>query len=113
MEWPGGSNRSVVLITLRDHAVIPNFLSAFLRAAQSSDISQSVSVLHGSHFISYRIGNDVYKVGTLSLWLHLNMFFSDYPWAMLAAITLCCILLAFIVRSILRRHARARLHGND
>ena len=113
MEWPGGSNRSVVLITLRDHAVIPNFLSAFLRAAQSSDISQSVSVLHGSHFISYRIGNDVYKVGSLSLWIHLNMFFSDYPWAMLAAITLCCILLAFIMRSILRRHARARLHGND
>jgi cellulose synthase (UDP-forming) len=112
IEWPGGSNRSVVLIALRDHAVISNFLSVFLKSSQSSDISQSVSVLHGSHFVSYRIGNDVYKVGSLSLWIRLNMFLSDYPWVMVVVIIFCCILLAIVVRARLRRRARARLQGN-
>ncbi len=67
IEWPRDSKRSVVVVALRDHAVVPNFLSVFLKTSQSSDISQSVSVLHGKRFVSYRIGNDVYHVG--SLWL--------------------------------------------
>ena len=80
IEWPTGSNRtpsssSPCAIT----AVVPNFLSVFLKNSQSSDISQSVSVLHGTRFVSYRIGNDVYHVGSLSLWVHVNMLFSEYP----------------------------------
>ena len=47
IEWPSGSNRSVVIVALRDHTVVSNFLSVFLKYSQSSDISQSVSVLHG------------------------------------------------------------------
>ena len=80
IEWPSGSNRSVVVIALRDKDVVPNFLSVFLKTSQSSDISQSVSVLHGSRFVSYRIGNDVYRVGSLSLWnIKLNMLFATLP----------------------------------
>ena len=71
IEWPSGSNKSVVLIALRDHTVVPNFINVFLKYSQSSDIDQSVSVLHGSRFVSYRIGNDVYHVGSLSLWVRL------------------------------------------
>jgi cellulose synthase (UDP-forming) len=111
LEWPSGSNHSVVLIVLRDQEVTPGFLSAFLQSSQSSDISQSVSVLHGSRFVSYRIGNDIYKIGSLSLWTQVNMFFSDYPWAMVLSVILCCIILAFFGRAILRRHARGRLQG--
>jgi cellulose synthase (UDP-forming) len=111
LEWPSRSNRSVVVIALRDQTITPDFLSAFLKSSQSSDISQSVSVLHGSRFVSYRIGNDVYKIGSLSFWTKINMFFSDYPWAMVVAITLCCILLAVFGRAILRRRARIRLQG--
>ena len=113
MEWPSGSNRSVVVVALRDHTVVPNFLSVFLKTSQSSDISQSVSVLHGSRFVSYRIGNDVYRVGSLSLWITLNMLFSDYQWLMVISTLAVCFLLAVIVRSILRRKARMRLQGND
>ena len=69
-----------MVIALRDHTVVPNFLSVFLKTSQSSDISQSVSVLHGSRFVSYRIGNDVYQVGSLSTWIQLNMLFSEFPW---------------------------------
>jgi len=69
IEWPSGSSHSVLVMAVRDHAAIPNFLSVFLKNSQSSDIAQSVSVLHGSRFVSYRIGNDVYHVGSLSLWV--------------------------------------------
>jgi cellulose synthase (UDP-forming) len=112
IEWPRGSNRSVVVVNLRDNAVVPNFLSVFLKTSQSSDISQSVSVLHGSRFVSYRIGDDVYHVGSLSPWIQLNMLFSNYQWLMVVSTMVVCFLIATIVRAMLRRHARSRLQGN-
>jgi cellulose synthase (UDP-forming) len=113
IEWPSGSNHSVVLVALRDRAVVPNFLSVFLKTSQSSDISQSVSVLHGSRFVSYRIGNDVYRVGSLSWWIWLNMLFSDYTWLMVVSTIGFCFLMAAIIRAMLRRRARLRLQGHD
>jgi cellulose synthase (UDP-forming) len=113
IEWPSGSNRSVVIVALRDKTVIPNFLSTFLRTSQSSDISQSVSVLKGKRFVSYRIGNDVYWVGSLSIWIRLNMLFSELQWLMVVSTMIFCFLMAAIVRTMLRRRARARLQGND
>jgi cellulose synthase (UDP-forming) len=113
IEWPSGSSRSAVVITLRDRSVVANFLSVFLKNSQSSDVSQSVSVLHGSHFMSYRIGKDFYHVGSLSTWIQLNMFFSDYPWIMVVSTIVSCFLLAVILRAMLRRRARGRLQGND
>jgi cellulose synthase (UDP-forming) len=112
VEWPKGSKRSVVVVALRDKEVISNFLSVFLKTSQSSDVSQSVSVLHGSRFVSYRIGNDVYRVGSLSLWVQLNMLFSEYQWLMVISTLASCFFLAVILRSILRRKARVRLQGN-
>jgi len=113
IEWPRGSNRSAVIIALRDHAVVPNFLSVFLKTSQSSDISQSVSVLRGSRFVSYRIGNYVYWVGSLSPWVRLSMLFSEQQWLMVVSTFSICFLLAAVVRTMLRRRARARLQGND
>jgi cellulose synthase (UDP-forming) len=113
IEWPRGSKRSVVVILLRDKDVVPNFLSVFLKRSQSSDISQSVSVLHGSRFSSYRIGSDVYRVGSLSRWAKLNIFVSDYPWLVVLAVLVSCLLMATALRTILRKMARSRLQGND
>jgi cellulose synthase (UDP-forming) len=113
IEWPSGSNRSVVVIALRDHNVVPNFLSVFLKTSQSSDISQSVSVLHGARFVSYRIGDDVYRVGSLSWWIRINMLFSEFPWLIVASTLIFCFFMAALIRSMLRRHARARLQGNE
>jgi cellulose synthase (UDP-forming) len=112
IEWPSRSNRSVVVVVLRDKGVIPNFLSVFLKTSQSSDVSQSVSVLHGSRFTSYRIGNDVYHVGSLSWWIYLNILFEDYQWLMVIVILGFCFLMAVILRAILRQKARSRLQGN-
>ena len=113
IEWPAGSRRSAVVIVLRDKDVIPNFLNAFLKTSQSSDISQSVSVLHGSRFSSYRIGDSVYHVGSLSRWVELKMLFEDYPGLMVLVVLGFCLIMAVILRSILRRKARTRLQGNS
>jgi cellulose synthase (UDP-forming) len=113
IEWPSGSSKSVVIVALRDHTVVPNFLSVFLKYSQSSDISQSVSVLHGSRFVSYRIGNDVYKVGSLSLWTQANMVLSEYLGLTVFLTLFLCFLIAGLLRAMLRRRARARLQGND
>jgi cellulose synthase (UDP-forming) len=113
IQWPSGSGRSVVVVALRDHSVVPNFINVFLKNSQSSDIEQSVSVLKGTRFVSYRIGNDVYHVGSLSWWVRLNMLFSEYPWISFLSTIVICILIAALVRAMLRRHARVRLQGND
>jgi cellulose synthase (UDP-forming) len=112
IEWPAGSKHSVVLIALRDKDVVPNFLSTFLKTSQSSDISQSVSVLHGSRFSSYRIGDVVYHVGSLSRWMQLKILFENYQWLMSIVVLCFCLLMAVVIRSILRRKARTRLQGN-
>lgn len=113
IEWPKRSERSVVVIALRDRTVIPTFLTTFLRVAQTSDIGQSVSVLHGTQFSSYRIGNDNYHVGSLGVWTYLKLFFAKYPWAVVILVIVACILLATLLRVWLRRRARLRLQGED
>jgi cellulose synthase (UDP-forming) len=113
IEWPSGSSKSVVVIAMRDHSVEPRFVDTFLKYSQSSDMSQSVAVLHGAKFVSYRIGNDVYHVGYLSLWVRLNMLFSEFPWLVVISTIIICILIAALIRAMLRRHARVRLQGNE
>ena len=113
IEWPSGSSKSVVLIALRDHSVVPNFVNVFLKYSQYSDISQSVSVLHGARFVSYRIGSDVYKVGSLSLRIQLNLLFSEFPWLVVVTTLVICFLIAALIRSQLRRRARWRLQGAE
>jgi cellulose synthase (UDP-forming) len=115
LEWPRGSGRSVVLIALRSQEVVPSFIDAFLRSSQSSAISSSVSVLHSDtvrhddRFESYRIGTDVYHVGSLSWWLSLKLLVADSPWLVPLVVILLCILMAALLRAWLRRMSRQRL----
>jgi cellulose synthase (UDP-forming) len=113
IEWPSGSKRSVVVIALRDQSVVPKFLNVFLKTSQSSHISQSVSVLHGDEFTSYRIGNDVYRVGSLSPFIQLKMLSTQFPWLVVLGVIIVAVLIAAITRANLRRRARTRLQGND
>ena len=112
-EWPVGSNRSVVLVVLRDPAAIPNFVSAFLNTSQSSDIAQSVSVLHGTQFSSYRLGNDVYRVGETSALARVTRILQEFPWLIAVVAVIFCFLMAVLVQAMLRRHARMRLQGTE
>ena len=113
IEWPSGSNRSVVVIALRDQTVTPKFLNVFLKTSQSSHISQSVSVLQGDQFTSYRIGNEFYHVGSIPWWTGLSEIFSEFPWLVVLCAVVICVLMAALIRANLRRRARLRLQGNE
>ncbi len=53
-------------------------MAAFMKVQQSSEISGSVSVLHGAGFQSFRIGAEVYHVGVLPWWTRVNLWFMEY-----------------------------------
>jgi cellulose synthase (UDP-forming) len=111
IEWPRGSGKSVVLVMLRDKTVAPGFLQTFLKTSQSSDIAHSVSVLQGDHFVSYRIGNDVYHVGYLSPLISMSRFFQQFPVMAILIVVGVCLLMGILLRAALRRRARRRLLG--
>jgi cellulose synthase (UDP-forming) len=109
IQSPYEGDRSVVAIRLKDAASFEPFMATFLKVQQSSDISGSVSVLRGARFRSFRIGADVYHVGVLPWWTHLNLWFMQYPYMVSIVIFLGALLLAVWVRQWLRVKARARL----
>jgi cellulose synthase (UDP-forming) len=105
---PGGS-RSIVAIHLRDASTFEPFMSSLLNVQQASDISGSVSVLHGTQFHSFRIGSEVYHVGVLPWWTRLTLWFMEVPWLAAVVVILLAFLLAIWTRQWLRARARARL----
>ncbi len=113
LESPYSSGRSVVLVAVKDHATVPRFLNAFLQAAQSSQIGDSVSVLHGDRFNSYRIGSDIYHVGDLALATQLSLWFSVFPWMVVVLVILVCFVMAVWIRVWLRRKAKKRLQSSE
>ena len=103
------ANRSIVAIDLRDASDFEPFLDTFLRVQQASDISGSVSVLHGTQFQSFRIGSQVYHVGTVPWWVRLQLWLRQVPWLAAVIVIILAFLLAIWTRQWLRIRARARL----
>ncbi len=68
-----GGSRSIVAIHLKDASTFEPFISTFLNVQQSSDVSGSVSVLHGTEFQSSRVGAQVYHVGVLPWWMQMRL----------------------------------------
>ncbi len=109
IESPYESGRTLVVINIKDPATYGAFIDTFLKVQQSSDISGTVTVLHGDQFQSFRIGNSVYHVGMLPWWNRLTLWFVDVPWLAAILVTLIAFLLAVWTRIWLRDHARKRL----
>jgi len=105
---PGGS-RSIVAIHLKDASTFEAFMNTFITVQQSSDISGSVSVLHGAQFQSFRIGSEVYHVGVLPWWTRLTLWFMEVLWLAAVVVIILAFLLAIWTRQWLRTRARARL----
>jgi cellulose synthase (UDP-forming) len=103
----------VVAIILRDSAAVPSFLAAFLAGSQSSEISQSVSILHGSEFSSYRVGDNLYRVGQIGIFTRISNAFQDAPWLIALLTVMFCFLMAALIQAMLRRHARLRLQPTE
>jgi cellulose synthase catalytic subunit (UDP-forming) len=112
-EWPRGSARTVVVVLLRDPAASANFAAAFLENSQSSAISQTVSVLRGTRFSSYRIGSGVYRVGNIPLLARAAMVLTEFPWLIVLVVAIFSFPMAALIWAMVRRRARARLQGSD
>jgi cellulose synthase (UDP-forming) len=113
IESPWESRRSVVTITLKNDDAASAFVSAFLASYSSGSISESVSVLHGKDFSSYRLGDRLYYVGYLPWWSHVRYWLREFPWMV---VLLTFVLGLFVVpwtRSRLDRRARARLEARE
>jgi cellulose synthase (UDP-forming) len=113
IENPWAPGRSIVVIALRDQATATQFGDAFLRWSQSSDISNSVSVLRGNNFSSYPLGNDIYHVGSISWLVAMRLWFMQYPLVVVLLIVVISLLMASWARLWLRRRARARLQAQE
>jgi cellulose synthase (UDP-forming) len=113
IESPWSSNRSIVSITLKNDSVAAPFIAAFTKYSASGDISESVSVLHGSEFTSYRLGDHVYHVGYLPWWARIRYWLRAFPWMI---VVLTFVLGLFVVpwtRARLDQRAKARMEAQQ
>jgi cellulose synthase (UDP-forming) len=109
IESPWSSHRSIVTITLKsDDGAVP-FAAAFWKSSTSADISQSVSVLHGSDFTSYRLGESVYHVGSLPWWNRVRYWLRAFPWLIIVLTFLLGLFVVPWIKIRLDRRAKARL----
>jgi cellulose synthase (UDP-forming) len=104
-----GGSRSIVAIHLKDSTTFEPFMDTFLAVQQSHEISDSVSVLHGTEFHSFRVGSPVYYVGVLPWWTQLRLWAAEYPWLIAVVVLVLAFLVAVWTRQWLRAKARARL----
>jgi cellulose synthase (UDP-forming) len=109
---PGG-DRSIVAIHLKDAASFEPFIATFIKVQQSSDISGSVAVLHGTQFQSFRIGSKLYHVGVLPWWRTLGFWFMENPYMASVVVFILVFLLSIWIRQWLRGKARERLKMVD
>lgn len=87
-------DRSIVTITLKSDPVSGPFADAFWKSSVSGDISQSVSVLAGSQFSSWRLGERFYHVGNLPLWEQVRYWLRESRGSSWCSL-LCSALLSF------------------
>jgi cellulose synthase (UDP-forming) len=111
IESPWTSGRSIVTVTLKNDDATTAFITAFLKSSESGDIGESVSVLHGNDFSSFRLGDRIYYVGNLPWWSHVRYWLREFPWLI---VVLTFVLGLFVVpwtRARLDRRARERLEA--
>jgi cellulose synthase (UDP-forming) len=102
---PWGIQRSIITITIKNDDSAKAFLDAFWKRSMSGDISQSVSVLHGNEFSSYRLGTSYYYVGHLPWWLLVRFWMRTYPGLIVAI----AIAIALFILPILRLRIKSRV----
>jgi cellulose synthase (UDP-forming) len=112
IQSPWGIKRSIVTLTLKNDDAARPFLNVFWKTSMSGDISQSVSVLHGDGFSSYRLGNNFYYVGHLPWWLLIRFWMRTYPGLIVIFAIVVTLLILPLLWVRLRHRVRARLGAN-
>jgi cellulose synthase (UDP-forming) len=111
IESPWKPGRSVVTVSIKNDATVGAFTSAFLNASGSASINDTVSILQGAEFTSYRLGDSFYQVGHLTWWTQVRYWLTKFPWLV---VLLTFVLGMFVVpwtRARLDHRAKARLEG--
>ncbi len=109
IESPSTHGRSVVAIALKNDESANSFTTAFLGASTSSAISDSVSVLHGTEFSSYRLDDDFYRVGDLPWYAQVRYRLVEYPWLIVLFTFVLGLFVVPWIRARLDRRTKERL----
>jgi cellulose synthase (UDP-forming) len=109
VQSPYSTQQSLVVVALRDDSIEDIFADRFLDRSQSSDISQVVTLLRGSRFLSYPLDVAEYHVGTISAYTAMRIWLTQYFWGLLVAVTICTLILARWLRNYLADLAEQRL----
>jgi cellulose synthase (UDP-forming) len=109
IESPWTADRSVVTITLKNDHAATAFAAAFLNSSGSGNIGESVSILAGGNFTSYRLGDFFYHVGHLPWWSQVRYRLREFPWLIVLLTFVLGLVVVPWTRDRLNRRARARL----
>jgi cellulose synthase (UDP-forming) len=109
VESPAGHGRSMVLVALRSDDVVDRFAEVFQDRSQSSDISQSVSLLRKMSFTSYGVPTPGYHVGAISWYTLMRIWLAEHFWVLLVSMLLLCLLMGRWIQEFLAYLAKERL----
>jgi cellulose synthase (UDP-forming) len=90
-----------------------DFQVAIAVTSQSSAIPQTVSVLRGARFASYRIGTSCTMAGKVPLLARATNVLTEFPWLIVLVVAIFSFPMAALICAMARRHARARLQGDE
>jgi cellulose synthase (UDP-forming) len=109
IESPASPDHSIVMIALRQESSSDTFAGVLLDRSQSQDMTGSVSLLRNSQFESYLTGGDNYHAGTISRYVKMRIWLTQYFILLLLVVTAFSFLLAYWTRGWLARRAHERL----
>jgi cellulose synthase (UDP-forming) len=112
-ESPYAPNRSLVVIELKDTSAFDPFITTFLDASHSSDISGDVSVLDGPKFRSFRVEDASYSVGSRPWLTRLRVFMIHGPWFLVLGLLFFSVGSAARIQARLRQMSVVRLHLDE
>jgi cellulose synthase (UDP-forming) len=111
LESPVGHGRSLVLVALRSDDVVDRFAEVFQERSQSSDISQSVSLLRNMRFTSYGVPTPGYHVGSISWYRLMRIWLAEHFWVLIVTMLLLCLLMGRWTQELLVYLAAVRLEA--
>jgi cellulose synthase (UDP-forming) len=110
LESPYTPHRTLVVIELRDNAAFEPFITTFLDATHSSEISGDVSILDGPTFRSFQVGDASYELGSRPLLTRLQVSMMRGPWFLVLGLLFFSLGAAARIQARLRQMSVARLH---
>jgi cellulose synthase (UDP-forming) len=110
LESPYSPNRTLIVMEFQDASAFDPFISTFLDANHSSDISGDVSVLSGAKFHSFRVEDTSYALGSRPWLTRLRVSMIHGPWFLVLGILIFSLISAARIQARFRLMSVVRLH---